>query len=370
MGKPTLAVDLRALVPEPTGIGVYTERLLEALAERGTFELLGLAHKPPTHADQLTAAGVALEDQSSPLGVLWQQVRLPLRLRRGDVDLVWSPILTLPRWCPVPAVATVHDLTAIHVPAAHTAKVRWSLRPFLRSTLRQARFVVTLSQAAAEDLKAFERSCADRLRVVPPGVEPAFAPAPPARIATMRNSLGAPEGYWLFAGTLEPRKNVGALVDAWLDLRQRRPDVPPLVIAGGAGWGSDPLAQRIASLRDQGLHHVGRVPRARLVELFQGASLFVFPSLYEGFGLPPLEAMACAVPVVTTDRSSLPEVVGEAGVLFDPDKPNALTEALEGLLDDPRRAAALGEAGQRRAQAFTWQKTAEGMERIFLEALD
>src|SRR5687767_12080603 len=132
-----VAVDLRALVPAPSGIGVFTRAMLLALARRGGFDYLGLAHRPPHHGDELRAAGIDVEHQAAPLGVLWQQLLLPRRLRRGDVDLLWSPITTLPVRSPVEGVATVHDLTALLLPETHRAKVRWSVLPFLRPTLER-----------------------------------------------------------------------------------------------------------------------------------------------------------------------------------------------------------------------------------------
>src|SRR5918992_4599686 len=152
MPIPTVAVDLRALVPAPTGIGVYTRSLLLALAARGGLRYVGMAHQPPRGAAELEAAGIRIEHHGSPLGVLWQQFRLPRRLRRGDVDLFWSPLITLPWRSAVPAVVTVHDLTALLFPESHTLKVRWSLLPFLRPSFERARRLVTISAATARDL--------------------------------------------------------------------------------------------------------------------------------------------------------------------------------------------------------------------------
>src|SRR3954465_425385 len=146
---PTIAVDLRALVPTITGIGVYTRSLLLALAARGNFRFVGMAHRPPRGAAELQEAGIALEHHGAPLGVLWQQLALPRRLARGDVDLFWSPLITLPMRCPVPAVATVHDLTVLLYPETHTLKVRLSLLPFLRRSFEAARRLVANSAAPA-----------------------------------------------------------------------------------------------------------------------------------------------------------------------------------------------------------------------------
>lgn len=366
----TVAVDLRALVPAATGIGVYTREMLAALAARGDRRWLGLAHREPQGAGGLRELGIAIEHQPAPLGVIWQQLALPRRLARGDADLLWSPLATLPLRCPLPAVVTVHDLTALLFPETHTLKVRWSLLPFLARSLAAARRVVAVSQATARDLAFHFPEIAPRVRVVGEGVEPAFRPAGEDEVAAIRDELGAPEGYLLYVGTLEPRKSVGALLDAWQALRADDEDAtPPLVLAGGRGWGSRALLRRIAALSGHGVVHLGRVERDRLVRLFQGARVFAYPSLYEGFGLPPLEAMACGVPVVATDSSSLPEVVGDAGLLVPPRDPGALRDALAKVLADPALAAELGARGRQRAAGFTWSAAAAAIDEVFGEAL-
>ena len=417
--RPKVAIDLRALVPLPTGIGVYTRSLALALARRGGMRYLGLAHRPPRGAAELAAAGVEIEPRPAPAarrsvpGVVWQQLLLPRRLRRGDVDLLWSPLLTLPLDCPVPAVATIHDLTVLLMPEAHRAKVRLSLLPFLAASLRRARRLVTPSRATAADIAFHYPGSAAKVRVVYPGVDEEFRPGTAEEIAATREELGAPRGYLLYAGTLEPRKNVGALLDAWEELAADDPTFPSLVLAGPYGWGSRALARRIARLAArhgpgtsgtarqveagstagagggnlagsaasmglaaaaQGaagsrLLALGRLDRARLVRVFQAASLFVYPSLYEGFGLPPAEALACGVPAVALDISSLPEVVGEAGVLVAPGDTAALAAALARLVADPGLTAELAGRAVDQAGRFRWQRAAAEMEDVFREAL-
>jgi glycosyltransferase involved in cell wall biosynthesis len=371
--RPNVAVDLRALVPELTGIGVYTRSLLLALARRGRFEYLGLSHRPVRGADELTAAGVRLAVDPAPLGVLWQQWCLLRRLGRavgaGGADLLWSPLATLPLNCPRPAVVTVHDLTALLFPEAHTWKVRWSLLPFLRRSLEAARAIVVPSQATAADLAFHFPESAGKTRVIVEGVEPTFRPGTDDEIARTRGELGAPDGYLLCVGTLEPRKNVGALLTAWEALRRDDEATPPLLLAGGSGWGSRSLLRRIGALTPLGVRYLGRVDDAHLIRLVQGARAFVYPSLYEGFGLPPLEAMACGVPVVVSDLSSLPEVVGDAGLTVDPRDPGALASSLKRLLADPALAADLAARARTRAATFTWDAAAAAMEEVFTAAL-
>ncbi|HUF77771.1 MAG TPA: glycosyltransferase family 1 protein [Thermoanaerobaculia bacterium] len=382
---PTVAVDLRALVPEATGIGVYTRELLRGLAGRGGFSYLGLAHREPRGAIDLAALGVRLEHQPSPLGVLWQQLSLPRRLARGrdrgEIDLLWSPLQTLPARCPVPAVVTVHDLTVLLMPEAHRSKVRWSQVPFLERSLVAARRVVAVSAATANDLRFhFPEAFRDpaKLRVIHHGVAPVFRPAVADERESIRRELGFPRGYLLYAGTLEPRKNVEGVLEAWLALRSSDPAAPALVLAGGYGWRSRPLMRRIEAVvradvaagRERSLAVLGRVAEGELARLYRAATVFVYPSFYEGFGMPVAEAMASGVPVITSDRSSLPEVAGEAALQVRPEDPAQVLGALVKLLANPALAQDLAQKGLERARTFRWEKAATEMEEVFREALE
>ena len=365
-----VAVDLRALVPAPSGIGFYTRALLLEMAARGHLELLGLAHREPHHADELRAAGVRVEHQPAPLGVLWQQWVLPRRLARGDADLLWSPITTLPLRSPIPGVVTVHDLTAVLLPDAHRTRVRWSVVPFIRPTLEQARAVVASSHATARDLRFHFPQAADKVRVVHLGVDADFTPGDAAAIAAARAELGAPDGYLLYAGTLEPRKGVDVLLEAWEAARREAPQTPPLVLAGPYGWHSAGLLRDIERLTPLGLRYLGRVERGHLVRLMQAARVFVYPSQYEGFGLPPAEALACGVPVIACQSSSLPEVVGEAGLLVEPGDAPALAAALRHLLSEPGLEAELRGRAAAQAARFSWPRAAAEMEEVFRHAVE
>jgi glycosyltransferase involved in cell wall biosynthesis len=370
---PTVAVDLRALVPAPTGIGVSTRELLASLGPSGAFRYRGFAHRPVHDEAILAAAGVPVEVVPAPLGVTWQQWQLPGRLRRGDCDLLWSPLQTLPLRGEVPGVVTVHDLTVLLFPDFHTLKVRYSQVPFLARSLEKARRVIAVSNATADDLRRHFPAAfvgrPEKLRVIHGGVRPEFTPGEPAAIAALRAELGCPEGYLLYAGTLEPRKNIGTLVSAWAALRREFPTTLPLVLAGGYGWRSRGLERQLAELAPAGLRHLGRVTDARLLELLQAASVFVYPSFYEGFGLPVVEAMACGVPVVTSDRSSLPEVAGGAALLVDPEDAGQLAGAVAHLLAEPALAAELAGRGLERARTFRWDSAARAHEEAFVEAL-
>lgn len=364
-----IAVDLRALAGRPSGIGFFTLSLLSELARRGASRYVGMAHRMPHGEDELARAGVELEAQRAPLGLAWQQIVLPRRLSRGDLDLLWSPLLTLPLRLPIPGVVTVHDLTPLLYSEAHSFKVKASFAPFIRPSVETARRVVADSESTARDLRTQFPQAREKVRVVYPGIDPAFEPASAEEISTFREEIGCPGGYVLFIGTLEPRKNVGLLLEAWSALRASDPNFPPLVLAGSYGWRSRNLVGRIRSLESLGLRYLDHLSRDRLVRLVQSASTLVLPSLYEGFGLPAAEAMACAVPTVVSDSASLPEVVGDAGLQFESDDPSALAAALEKVIRDPGLASELGARGRERAGRFQWSRAAAEMEEVFAAAL-
>lgn len=269
----------------------------------------------------------------------------------------------------MPAVVTLHDLAALHYPETLTWKIRWSLLPFLQPSIERATRIVTVSASVAAEIAAVWPQAAAKTEVIWNGVDAAFRPAGEPEIAATRQRLGLPEGYLLYVGTLEPRKNVELLVDAWQALRADWPAAPPLVIAGPEGWHSAALVRRFARLSAEGLHWLGHLPRAELVAVLQAATVFAFPSLYEGFGLPVAEAMACGVPVVVARRSSLPEVVGEAGLCFDPDEPHELAAVLAELLPDGDRLRRLATLGIDRARVFSWRTAGERLAGVFHQVL-
>ncbi|MGE0641936.1 MAG: glycosyltransferase family 4 protein [Thermoanaerobaculia bacterium] len=367
--RPRVGVDLRALVRRPTGIGIHTQALVEELVRRDAVEVVGLVHAPLHDPSWTGAAGIALEVEPAPLGVLWQQWVLPRRLARGDLDLFWSPLLTLPLRMPVPSLVTVHDLAVLHHPESLTWKIRASLLPFLGRSIEKAGRVLTVSRSVADEIVAVWPAVRDRLVVIPNGVAEEFSPVGADELAAIRSRLGLPERYLLYVGTVEPRKNLEILLDAWERLRGERDDTPPLLVVGPEGWGSRATERRMRDLAAMGLRRLGHLDRADLVDTLRAATIFVYPSYYEGFGLPALEAMACGVPVIVADRSSLPEVVGDCGLQFDPDDANELLAALVRWLDAPEELESAARCGARRARDFTWSAAGRRLEETMLELL-
>ena len=319
-------IDGRALVGHRTGIGVHTAEI----ARRLTFD------PPPliaTHAEIDDRSGIEacrFRVDRAPLGVLWQQLILP----RIDADVLWGPHGTLPIASRIPAVVTIHDFTAITMPGRHRLKTILSYDLFIGRSLERARRIAAVSRAVAEEaVRGFGVSHA-KIEIVPNGVDDFFSP-------------GGEEGdYVLFVGTLEPRKGVSDLLDVWRSIPTPR---PRLVLCGGAGWGH-------LDLKDAEV--TGYVGRERLRALYRGARAFVYPSRYEGFGIPPLEALACGAPVIATRTGAIPEFAGDAALLVDPGDRDALREALLRVLRDASLRRELRARGPERAKLYRWDRSA------------
>lgn len=287
----------------------------------------------------------------------WEQAGLPHLARRTGVDVLHSPHYTLPLVSPVPVVVTLHDATFFSHPQLHTGvKVRF-FRSATRVAVRRAAALVVPSEATGREVRRFAGGESRRFHVAYHGVDTdVFRPADLSERRRVASSLGLTGGYVAFLGTLEPRKNVPALIRAWAAVAAGRADPPALVLAGGRGWdaGVDPaLAEVPDGLR---VLRPGYLPLADLSGLLAGAELVAYPSLGEGFGLPVLEAMACGAAVLTTRELSLPEVGGDAVAYAGADV-QALTTALADLLDDPDRRAMLSRAAVDRARSFTWAES-------------
>lgn len=262
-------------------------------------------------------------------------------------------------------VASIHDVIPLKFPHLFTAKHRFMVRAGLARIAKQADLVIAPSQATREDILAYTPLGKDRVCVIPAGCEPQFAPeADPERLAQVRSRYALPAHYILALGTLEPRKNLPALLQAFAELRQRR-DVNPqlqLVLAGARGWKEGEIFRTFKRLGlEQTVVFPGFIAEHDLPDVYRGATCFAFPSLYEGFGFPVLEAMACGIPVLASNTSSMPEVAGNAALLVDPGDIAAMAEALYRLLYDAALRTELRRKGLIRSRLFTWDITAQKM---------
>jgi glycosyltransferase involved in cell wall biosynthesis len=303
--------------------------------------------------------------------IVWEQTVLPVALRRLGIDLLHAPAYVAPLVLPCPSVVTFHDLSFYLLPDAFNRQNRIYLRTLSRLTAKRARRVIAVSEATRQDLVHLLDVDPTRIDVVYNGVDERFRPeANSERLARFRRERGLPEQFILYLGTLEPRKNIPTLLRAYAAARQRGLTAP-LVLAGGRGWRDQTIEPLIEELGMTGaVRLVGFVPMDEQVLWYNAATLFAFPSRYEGFGFPVLEAMACGTPVVASNRSALPEVVGDAGVLVDPDEPEALAEVLVSVVHDDAWREDLARRGRQRAEQFTWDEAARATFESYRRALD
>jgi glycosyltransferase involved in cell wall biosynthesis len=307
-----------------------------------------------------------LPTTSPVLRILWEQTALALLALRDRAHVLHCPLNVRPVVSSPPVVLTIHDLTFLHVPERFGRLRQRYLASLTRYSARRSEQILADSLWTKLDVQRCFDVRPELVHVVYPGVDQDFRPLDRndpddvRRLSEFRRKHGLPERIVLYLGTLEPRKNVDKLVEAFAALVRR--GVPhALVLAGGKGWHYEAIFRAVEA---HGLQRrvvvPGYIERAEQPLWYNAADLFVYPSQYEGFGLPPLEAMACGVPVVTSNASSLPEVVGGAGTTVDPTDVEALTEAMAQTLGDPGRAESLAAAGRAWADRFTWSAAAEG----------
>jgi glycosyltransferase involved in cell wall biosynthesis len=347
----------------PGGIAISTVELLRALNERGDLDLVGVSARhvePPPEAFRLPVPVRQLPLPRRALYEAWQWLRHPVVERAtGPVDVVHDAGYVVPP-SDAPLVATVHDLLFLTYPEHYTWHSRAVLRRGLELAKRHARLVICPSRATMDACLAAGIG-SERLRLVPWGVRMRGIEGTEAEEIRRRYSIERP--YVLFCGTQEPRKNLRRVLEAFR--RLDRTDVE-LVLAGPRGWKED-VTDGIESLEGR-VRSLGFVPPEDLDTLYAGASVVVYPSLAEGFGLPVLEAMAHGVPVVTSAGTATEEVAGAAALLIDPLDVDAIAGAMERALDDRELAASLGAAAKERAASFTWQRSAELVAAVYAEA--
>ncbi len=372
-----IGIDVTAAVAQGAGIGRYTRELVRALVhEAQPYQYVLFSAKPPTAlpvANPLPA-GAHIRYRPAPLSErwlyrLWYRLRLPLPVQwvTGELNLFHSPDFVLP---PVrgnvPTLLTVHDLSFVHYPHVFTPALINYLNTVVPRSVARATHILADSEATRRDLTTIWNVPEAKITVLYSGVDGRFRPVQSAdEITAVRAKYDLGEQpYVVSVGTIQPRKNYQMLIRAFAPLAAELPH--NLFIAGGTGWLYEEMMMEIER---QGLNgrvrFIGFVDDDDLPALYSGASLFAFPSLYEGFGLPLLEAMGCGVPVLTSNASSLPEVAGEAAVQLAPDDETGWTAAMRDLLQDPAQRARLVTAGFRQARQFTWQKSAQKLLQVY-----
>lgn len=348
----------RSVGPQRTGTEGYSLHLIRALlALDAASEYTLYFNRPP--AAGLFPPRLNLRQRVIPFPRLWTHLRLAAEIAVCRPEVLFIPAHTLPWWHPCPTVVTVHDLGYQYFPWAHPRLARWYLHLSTLFSARTATRVIADSAATKADLVQRYRIPPAKVTVVPLAAGPAFRPvAPEAAQATARR-YGITGEYILFVGTLHPRKNLRRLLEAFALLKRQAHLPHRLVLAGKLGWRGQELCRTAAQLGLEGqVVFTGFVAEEDLPALMSGCAAFAFPSLYEGFGLPALEAMACGAPVICSDSASLPEVVGNAGLLVDPWDTAALAQGLHRLITDEELRGELKARGLERAAQFSWPRCA------------
>lgn len=359
-----IGIDARLTYYRTGGISTYIRRIVRALEMLDTTNDYTVFHSRKASDSLVTRFRRA---------VLWtpshhriERLALSVELVPHRLDVFHSPDFIPPLRGARRHIITVHDLNFLHYPQFLTAESRRYYNDQIEAAVRHADHILADSEATKQDMIAMLGVPADKITVHMLGVDESFKPLPPEALAPYRQQLALPDTYLLFVGTFEPRKNIIGLLCAYADLVSRLPDAPPLVLAGNRGWLFDETMAKIDALK-LGERVVWRekISQDAMPALYNMACALVTPSFYEGFGLPALEAMACGTVPIVSNRSSLPEVVGDVGLQVNPDDTSTLTDALYQAVTDAAWRDRMRQAGLERAARFTWEATARVVRSVY-----
>ena len=356
------------------GINGYIYHLIQALPEADPAfyytVFTGDQAQSPAHK-RLEVRRTPWNTEKPLRRILWEQIVQPAALWSSGLDLYHAMAFVSPVLSRVPSVVTMYDLSFVHYPEVVPKARRLYLRLLARRSCQRARRVIAISQSTARDVAASFGISPDKIDIAVPGVSDQFRPMLSFDVEAFRQRKGLPERFLLFVGTLEPRKNLPMLLRAYAQLPAFDRAAVHLVLAGGRGWMYQEIFRTIDEY-DLGdtVHLPGYLPPDELPWWYNAAEAFIFPSLFEGFGLPVVEAMACGTPVLVSDVSSLPEAAGDTGLLLPPQDIDAWTEALALAIRDPAWREDAGRRAQLRALDFTWANTAAQTIASYRRALD
>ncbi len=357
-----IAIDYTSAVQQHAGIGRYTRELIRALAQLdhdSRYTLFSAGHDPEGYAwpSNFRTRELPLTDRH--LAILWQRLRLPLPVEfiTGGADIYHSPDFVLAPVLHAKRVLTIHDLSFMRLPECSSPPLLEYLMRNVPRSIERADLILADSESTQQDLVELLHVDPAQTRVVYAGIDPNFGEH--LDVDTARKKYGLQRPYILSVGTLQPRKNYVRLIKAFALLRQEQQVDIDLVIAGGNGWLYEEIFETITELGlEERVHVTGFVDEADLPSLYAGAAVFAFPTLYEGFGMPVLEALACGAPVLTANTSSLPEAAGEAALLVDPLNIEGMAEGLWRLLDERELRNELMSHAEEQLAKFTWPHAA------------
>ena len=352
-----IGIDGRAFASPAPGIRRYTRGLTRALiALRQPIEIVALGGRDSSVIPAGT--GQIAEPPHPPTNLGWTLVGIPRAARRARVDVIHAPAYTAPFWSPAPVVLTIHDVSYERHPQWYPYRRDWARRAFYRRSAAAAAHILTVSPFSAGEITEAYGIPTGRITVTPLGVDEGFEPADPSLPLELPPGVTPP--YMLHVGDLHERRNLPMLVSALLAARRSASAAPLSLVFAGTDRGVGPTICSMAAQADarDAVVLLGSVTERRLRALYRGATALVYPSFYEGFGLPLIEAMACGTPVIASRVTSIPEVVGEGGLLLDPTATDAWATAMVSVANDEHLRARMRAAGLRRAVDFTWERTA------------
>jgi glycosyltransferase involved in cell wall biosynthesis len=374
--KKRIGLDATALPPQPAGAGNYTINLIRSLAVLDTdFEFTIFSYQSGSELiktdNNMSLNWVILPDKSPPRRLVWEQTGLPGLVQKTALDLLHSPHYTRPVALGCASVVTFHDMTFFLYPRYHTLFKRLYFPFAMRNSARSADALIAVSENTKKDILQHLNVPDSKIHVVYHGVDERFSPLyDKEQLNSISLKYNLPEDFILYVGVVEPRKNLIALLNAFRNLNKTNKNLR-LVIVGQTGWGYDKVMELVETPELKGtVLLTGYIPPDELPAIYNLAKIFVYPSIYEGFGLPVLEALACGTPTITTSVSALPEIIGDAGVLVPPDNDQALLDAMQTLLENDSEQNRLSKKGVQRAAFFTWERAARETCKVYQQVLE
>ncbi|MBN1120974.1 MAG: glycosyltransferase family 4 protein [Anaerolineae bacterium] len=355
-----IGIDARLTYYTQGGIAQYIQHLIHEFAAIASGHRLFILQSRKDHRDLTHGKWQRRVKCWTPAHNRYERYALAAEIARLRLDLLHSPDYIPPRSGRYRSVITIHDLAFLHYPEFMTGDSRRYYNGQIQDAVERADHIITVSEATRADILKLLDVSAEKITVIPEAASDRFRMVRNDKIAKTLERYNLPDSYILFVSTIEPRKNINGLLLAYDQLRQDLPDVPPLVLCGRRGWLYGEFYTLYTDLKlGDSVIWLEDASYDDLPAIYSGADVFCLPSHYEGFGLTALEAMACGAPVVVSERSSLPEVVGEAGILVNPDQPESIAEGLLHVLSNTQVAAELTRRGIKQAAKFSWRKAAE-----------
>ncbi|MGD0352431.1 MAG: glycosyltransferase family 1 protein [Dehalococcoidia bacterium] len=369
-----IIVDASPLGEKPTGVQTYVLNILKLLAS------IDRTNNYTIQGTQFSKIELGIESNKFRIEKiprpkilrliwrLWHRIGFDVQLSLGKPDLFLSTDVALPLYCPSPAIAIVYDIIPLIVEGTYPWYARAIFEKYISHTVKNADAIVAISQSTRNDLIHRLGAKPEKIHVIYPGYDDSvFKPeVQPNKVKSTMRKFNIPHKYILYAGTLQTNKNIPRLIEAFALLKKERRLPHKLVMVGKKSFGHEAVSRAIDkfAIHDEVIL-AGYVQHEELPLLMNGADVFVFPSLHEGFGIPPLEAMACGTPVITSNASSLPEAVGDAGILVDPYNIQEIAEAMYRVISDSNLREQMRRKGLERARLFSWHKAAKEMLRLF-----